>query len=265
MHANFNHQDYSFTFNHLYELWRSTKGLMLRALFAAHAKISGSKQKSLLWTYEQFELSAHSILLKGYFEGIVPLPSMSSGDRIKWHDPEIRTIIPLNDFKTQRSFRRFLRKDERQAPHMKLELRINSNFKETIEACAKPRQTTKRTWITPHYIDIALELHKMGIAHSMEVYQNNALVGGIIGYSINSYFAGITSFYKIENASKVAQYYLLLRLKEDGFHFYDSGWETKWLKQFGMIIIPREEFHKCFIKAMITPAKLKNEIPELVI
>jgi len=247
------------------KLLRDTKEFILRTLFAAHAKVSGSKQKSLLWMYGQFELSAHTILLKGYFEGLVPLPSMSADHRIKWHDPEIRCIVPLNDLKIQKDLRSFLRREKQQPPDVKLELKINTNFKETIEACAKPRQTTEKTWITPHYIDIALELYKMGIAHSMEVYQNSILVGGIIGYSINSYFVGISSFYKVENASKVAQYYLFMRLKEDGFHFYDSGWEAKWLKQFGMITISRDEFHRSFIHAMISPAKIKNEIPELVI
>lgn len=245
------------------KLRQSTKTFLLESLFSAHARISGGKHNSLLWTYGQFELSPYDIMLRGYFQGVVPLPNMSNSQLVEWHDPAYRGIVPIETFKAQEGLIRVLKKNHSLPAEKQLEVRINTDFQKTIESCAQPRKKTSRTWLNPNYIDAALELHGMGIAHSIETYQNGILVGGVIGYAINSYFADITLFNTVDNASKVGYYYLLLKLRNSGFKLHDSGFGNNWFSQFGAVDMPRKEFKMNLTKAIVNPAKFTNEVPHL--
>ncbi len=259
MNLHFNQQD----FNHLFEFWRNTKGLMLSALFTAHAKITGDALKSILWGYRKLELTPENIMLKGYFQGVVPLPNMSDNRKIEWHDPEVRGLVPIEDFKARKSLIRLLKKNLTAEGEDRFEVKINHNFKRTIECCAMPRKNTSRTWISKEYINAALELHELGVAHSIETYQNGVLVGGIIGYAVNGYFADITLFNIVDNASHVGYYYLLHKLRDEGFTLHDSGFGGNWFEQFGAVDTPRTEFKKQLAKAILMPAKFSNNVPEL--
>ena len=263
MNLHLNQLDFSLTFNQLYEVWRSTKALMLTALFAAHSKLTGDALKSVLWSYRTFELTPENIMLKGYFQGVVPLPNVSHNQRIEWHDPEFRGLIPITGFKAHKDLIRLLKKNLTTTSTERFEVKINHNFKKTIECCAMPRKKTSRTWLSKEYINAAVELHELGIAHSIETYQNGVLVGGVIGYAVNSYFADITLFHTVDNASKVGYYYLLHKLRDEGFTLHDSGFGQNWFHQFGAVDTPRAEFKRQLAKSIIMPTKFTENVPEL--
>jgi leucyl/phenylalanyl-tRNA--protein transferase len=244
---------------------RPLKEVLERSLFKGISRIFRGKYDALLWFQGQrVRISVDTLLLRGYCQGVVPLPSLYESEVIEWHDPDFRGIVPVEEFKVQKDLWRRLKKQKLMSPQEKFEIRINNNFKETIEACAKPRKETNRTYLTPDYIKTCLDLHEMGIAHSIETYQNGILVGGVIGFAINSYFADITLFHHVDNASKVAYYYLLVKLKESGFKLHDSGWTNSWFGQYGMEPMPRSEFRQKLASAITTPAKFTNQVPEII-
>lgn len=121
----------------------------------------------------------------------------------------------------------------------KIQIKVNHNFRDTILSCAKPRGKKNNTWITPEYIEAVIELHNMGIAHSIEAYQNGLLVGGAVGLSINGFFATLSLFHTVDNASKIAFCYLLQKLKDDGFKLHHCGDVDSWFTQYGMVAIER--------------------------
>jgi leucyl/phenylalanyl-tRNA--protein transferase len=240
----------------------STKRSLQQFSHSLLIKASGGKDNALLWSYGQLELSPF-LLLKGFLQGIFPLPNMTNGKIIEWYDPEIRGIIPLDNFKIQKDLLRRLKKEKSQEQEKKFEVRINTNFEETILACSKPRGEKAKTWLTPEYIQTALELHKMGFMHSIETYQNNVLVGGVFGIAINGYFGTLSLFHAVDNASKIAFYYLLVKLRDDGFKLQDVGTASPWFNQYGLVSMPRDEFRNRLMNAITVPVKFTNHVPVL--
>jgi len=171
--------------------------------------------------------------------------------------------MPLQDLKIQKNLLRRLKKEKFQEPEKKFEVRINTNFEQTILGCAQPRGQKTKTWLTPEYIKTVMELHKMGFTHSIETYQNNVLVGGLIGIAINGYFGGMSLFHKVDNASKIALYYLLVKLRDDGFTLHDVGPATEWFRQYGLITIPRDDFRQQLLTAITSPVQFTNHVPVL--
>jgi len=239
----------------------STRPLQKLSHFAL-TKISGGKENALLWSYGQFKLSPF-LIIQGFLQGMYPIPNMNNAKIIDWYDPELRGTIPVQHFKIQKDLQRRLKKEKFQEPGQKFEVRINTNFKETIIACSKPRGKKTKTWLTADYIKCALELHQMGITHSVETYQNGVLVGGVVGIAINGCFASLSLFHTVDNASKIAFYYLLVKLKEDGFMLHDSGAANSWFSQYGLVNMPKEEFRRNLILAIAAPVTFSNKVPEL--
>lgn len=239
-----------------------TKRFLQQFFHLALTKVSGGQDNALLWSYGQFELTPQ-IILKGYLQGIYPLPNMHNGKIIDWYDPEIRGIIPTQNFKLQKDLWRHLKKEKYQEKSKQFDVRVDTSFLETIVACSKPRGKETRTWLTPEFIKAALELHNMGFAHSVETYQNGILVGGVIGVAINGYFTTLSLFHSVDNASKIAFYYLLVKLRDDGFKLHVSGTANSWLSQYGMTSIPRDEFRKSLMSAITTPVTFSSKIPQL--
>jgi leucyl/phenylalanyl-tRNA--protein transferase len=239
------------------------KRFLQKSFYFGLAKVSGGRNNALLWSYGQFELSP-SIILQGYMQGFYPLPNMMNHKIVDWYDPELRGVIPIHGFKAGDDLRRYFKKEKLKATDQQLEIKINTDFKGTIIACATPGGNKRvKTWLSPEYIKAALELHEMGMAHSVETYQNGVLVGGLIGLSINGYFSTLTQFHTVDNAGKVAFYYLLLKLKKDGFKLHLAGAANTWLSQYGMVTVEKEEFRADLLNALTSPAKFTQEIPEL--
>lgn len=179
------------------------------------------------------DLSPERLLL-AYSSGIFPW--YSEDDPILWWSPEPRMILIPESLKISRSFRQIINKN-------KFEIKFDTQFKQVISNCSKaPRNDQDGTWITKEMKQAYIKLHKLGFAHSVETYYKDELVGGLYGISLGKAFFGESMFFKRNDASKIALYFLVQKIKEWGFHFIDAQVETEHLKSMGAQLIPRKEF-----------------------
>lgn len=154
-----------------------------------------------------------------------------------WWSPDPRAVIFLDDFKISRSLQKTLRKGL-------FKLTYDQAFPEIIQQCAETRKQTTGTWITAEMVEAYCELHQQGVAHSVEVWQQNELVGGLYGLTIGKVFCGESMFSKVSNASKVALVYLIQKLKARGFILIDCQVPNPHLMSLGAMELPRQEFLK---------------------
>lgn len=238
--------------------------LFQSAFFNGLVKVSGGAEEALFWAHAQAKLTPHT-LIQGWLHGTFPMPKVDNNKVFIWFDPDPRGIIPIADFKIRKELLICLKKNRLKEADKRFEVRLNSDFEQTVRNCAKPRGEKTTTWLTPEYIKVLLELHEMGIAHSVETYQDGKLVGGAFGVSLNGYFVSLSVFRTIDNAGKVAICYLLTKLKEDGFKLHISGAADSWLTQFGAVNVSKEEFKKALIIAITTPVSFSSRLPELAI
>jgi leucyl/phenylalanyl-tRNA--protein transferase len=178
------------------------------------------------------DLSVERLLL-AYRSGVFPW----TVGPITWWSPDPRGIFELDEFHVSRSLRRVIR----QAPFF---ITVNKAFASVMEGCAEPAKGRRSTWITPEFIEAYIQMHERGHAHSLECWQGERLVGGIYGVAIGGFFAGESMFHRVSNASKVALYHLIERLRERGFELFDVQMLTPITKQLGAIEIRREEYLK---------------------
>jgi leucyl/phenylalanyl-tRNA--protein transferase len=173
-------------------------------------------------------------LIKAYSLGIFPWYSEEMP--ILWWCPDPRMVLFPQKFKVSKSLRQTIRQK-------KYTVKIDENFEKVIENCAlSKRKGQEGTWITNEMKQAYIRLYKEGYAHSFETYYNNELVGGLYGVSLGRIFFGESMFYKMTDASKVALYYLIERLKKWNFHFIDVQQSTQHMKMMGAEEISREEF-----------------------
>jgi leucyl/phenylalanyl-tRNA--protein transferase len=173
-------------------------------------------------------------LIKAYSLGIFPWYSKEMP--ILWWCPDPRMVLFPQKFKVSKSLRQTIRQK-------KYTVKIDENFEKVIKNCAlSKRKGQEGTWITNEMKQAYIRLFKEGYAHSFETYYNNELVGGLYGVSLGRTFFGESMFYKMTDASKVALYYLIERLKKWNFYFIDAQQSTKHMKMLGAEEISREEF-----------------------
>ncbi|MEM7462912.1 MAG: leucyl/phenylalanyl-tRNA--protein transferase [Pseudomonadota bacterium] len=183
---------------------------------------------------QQLEITPRT-LLRAYACGIFPMSESADDPGIFWVEPELRGIIPLDQFHIPRS----LRKAIKQEP---FELRVDHDFAGVITACAEATPNRPSTWINHKIRHLYTELFKLGHCHSVECYQDNELVGGLYGVKLGAAFFGESMFSRRKDASKIALAYLVARMKVGGFELLDTQFTTEHLQQFGAIDIPREEY-----------------------
>lgn len=184
-------------------------------------------------------------LLLAYENGIFPW--YNEENPILWWSPNPRLIIDPHHFKVSKSFKRVLKKQP-------FSIKFDQNFEEVINHCkSNPRKGEEGTWITTEMKEAYINLHHYGYAHSVEVYEQGELVGGLYGVSMGKAFFGESMFFKKRDASKVALYYLCRELSKWNFHFIDAQVETDHLISLGAVKIPRTEFLKRLEKAMKFP------------
>ena len=189
-------------------------------------------------------------ILSAYKKGIFPW--YSKGDPILWWSPDPRLVLYPDDLKISRSLKKILKKSI-------FEVRVDTNFKEVILNCKNiKRKDQEGTWILPEIVDAFNRLHQMGFAHSIEVYQDNKLVGGLYGLSLGAAFFGESMFSKVANASKVALVKLVQISKEFNFDFIDCQIPTLHLKKMGAMEIGRDRFLDELELALQKPSKIRN-------
>lgn len=169
-------------------------------------------------------------MLRLYSNGAFPMADEVNGE-INWYMPEIRTIIPLEDYNYPRSLRKAIGK-------LNFEVRFDTDFESVIEGCA----SRSITWISPRLIEAYRGLLKLGNIHTVETWQNNNLVGGLYGVTYRGAFFGESMFSKVSEASKFALVKLLEHLNEKNFALLDVQYMTEHLKMFGAVEISFNEF-----------------------
>lgn len=178
------------------------------------------------------DLSAER-LIQAYRHGCFPW--YQAGQPILWWSPNPRTVLLPQELHVSRSLRKTLRQE-------RFQVSLDRNFSAVIQACAGPRDYADGTWITPEMQAAYRELHRRGIAHSVEVWQNDNLVGGLYGLAIGQLFFGESMFSHVDNASKVGFATLVRRLKQWGFVLIDCQMPTQHLQSLGARSISRSEF-----------------------
>jgi len=172
-------------------------------------------------------------LLNAYRQGIFPW--YSEGQPILWWSPNPRAVLFPDAFKISRSLSKTLRK---QLFHVTLD----TTFSEVIDACSEPRPDQEGTWITADMKQAYNQLHRVGFAHSVEVWEGDVLVGGLYGVSLGKVFFGESMFARRSDASKVGFAHLVEQLKVWGFGLIDCQVHTGHLSSLGAEDIPRETF-----------------------
>jgi leucyl/phenylalanyl-tRNA---protein transferase len=194
------------------------------------------------------DLSAER-LLQAYSRGIFPW--YSDGDPILWWSPDPRMVLYTEKFKVSKSLAQVLR-------NKNYEVRFDTAFEDVIEQCSKvPRFGQGGTWITKEMKKAYIDLHRRGFAHSVETFIYGKLAGGLYGVSLGKAFFGESMFYVEKDASKIALYFLIEKLKEWEFHFIDAQVETAHLKRLGAENITKEEFLTMLKEALQYPT-IKN-------
>jgi leucyl/phenylalanyl-tRNA--protein transferase len=184
-------------------------------------------------------------LLNAYCEGVFPMGDEDGS--ISWFRPKMRGILPIADFHLPARFARYYKNHP-------FELRWNTAFGDVVRGCAD-RETT---WINETILDTYEELHRIGHAHSAEVWRNGRLVGGVYGVSIGAAFFGESMFSRETQASKVALTCLQHRLHERGFILHDTQWTTPHLAMFGGHEIPSAQYLKLLHRAIQMPASFSD-------
>ena len=160
-----------------------------------------------------------------------------------WVDPRMRGIIPMNKFHVPRRLRRTVRNDT-------FEVTFDRGFADVIGSCAEATEGRPRTWINSRIVDLYTSLHFKGHGHSVECWQDGALVGGLYGISLKGVFFGESMFSRATDASKVALIHLAAKLSVGGYAFIDTQFITKHLSRFGAVEVPRNEYRGLLAAAL---------------
>jgi leucyl/phenylalanyl-tRNA---protein transferase len=182
------------------------------------------------------------LLLEAYRCGIFPMAESATSRSLHWYEPEWRGILPLEAFHVPRS----LAKDVRRSA---FRVTANTAFADVMNACAAPARGRETTWINADIHALYGALHAQGYAHSIEVWSEGALIGGLYGVSLGAAFFGESMFHRATNASKIALVHLMARLKHAGYQLLDTQFVTEHLTQFGAI-----EVHKATYQNLLSQA-----------
>jgi leucyl/phenylalanyl-tRNA--protein transferase len=172
-----------------------------------------------------------SLLVRAYREGIFPM-ALEHGE-IGWFSPDPRGILPLDGFHVPARLARVIRQG-------RFQIDTDRDFGRVMRECAGQRD--EGTWISDEIRDAYGALHRLGIAHSVEAWQDGDLVGGLYGVHLGGAFFGESMFHRVTDASKVALVALVDRLTRHGFRLLDVQWTTPHLEQFGAVGISRREY-----------------------
>lgn len=174
-------------------------------------------------------------LYTAYSKGIFPWPQ--PGLPMLWFSPEERGVLEFRDFHVPESLRRFRKR------HPEIHFSVNQDFHHVLEECSKqPRPGQDGTWITGQMKRAYMEFFKAGHCMSVEVRENNVLIGGIYGVLVEGVFSGESMFYKKPNASKLALWRLVEVLSEQGHEWIDVQMVTPVVASMGGKLIDREKY-----------------------
>jgi leucyl/phenylalanyl-tRNA--protein transferase len=183
------------------------------------------------------------LLMNAYAQGYFPMGRSRHAADIDWYDPDPRGILPLEAFHIPRRMVRMLRRSI-------FTFTVDQAFPQVIEECARARGDRATSWINDTILTAYIALHKMGHAHSVEVWAEEQLVGGLYGVSLGGAFFGESMFSRMPEASKQALVILVDLLTEAGYTLLDTQYVNPHLRQFGAIEIPRADYKIKLAKAL---------------
>lgn len=173
------------------------------------------------------------MILENYPKGCFPMANPGF-NLISWHCPLSRAVVPLDSFHVSRSLGRTLRQG-------RFRVTFNQAFAAVMDACAD-RGPGEDTWINDDIRAAYQELHARGKAHSVEIWVDDALAGGLYGVHLGGAFFAESKFHRVRDMSKVALAQLVFRLRERGFALLEVQYLTEHLRQFGTVTIPHREY-----------------------
>jgi len=183
------------------------------------------------------------VLLRAYACGIFPMAESADDPTLFWVEPEMRGVIPLEGFRVSSRLARTVRSDA-------FTVTVDTAFKAVISGCAAPQPGRADTWINKRIRDLYIGLYQLGHAHSVEVWENTELVGGLYGVNLGRAFFGESMFHRARDASKVALVHLVARLIAGGFELLDTQYVTEHLRSFGAVEISRRRYCALLDKAI---------------
>jgi leucyl/phenylalanyl-tRNA--protein transferase len=179
------------------------------------------------------------LLLRAYSVGVFPMAESADDPALYWHEPLHRGVLPLDSFHVGSRLARTVRQD-------RFEVRIDSDFEDVIAGCG----ARAATWINLRIVALYKGLFDMGYCHTVEVWREGALAGGLYGVHLKGAFFGESMFSRERDASKVALVHLAARLKAGRFRLLDTQFITEHLRQFGAIEVPRDRFQELLANAL---------------
>ena len=187
------------------------------------------------------------VLLRAYACGIFPMAESADDPTLFWVEPERRGVIPLDGFRISSRLARTVRSDA-------FTVTVDTAFKAVIAGCAAPQPGRDDTWINKRIRDLYVGLYELGHGHSVEVWENDELVGGLYGVSLGGAFFGESMFHLARDASKVALVHLVARLISGGFELLDTQYVTEHLRSFGAVEISRRRYTALLDRAVAAEA-----------
>ncbi|MEY4239333.1 MAG: hypothetical protein RL339_1934 [Pseudomonadota bacterium] len=177
------------------------------------------------------------LLMLAYRNGIFPMADARDDAEIFWVEPRRRAILPLDGFRCSRSLARTLRRG-------RFTVTCNASFDRVMQACAAPRRESQETWISNRIEASYWILHLLGLAHSIECWQDGELVGGLYGVGFDRVFCGESMFSRVPDASKVALAWLVAALRRGGAELLDCQFMTEHLASLGAVEISQAQYLK---------------------
>lgn len=179
------------------------------------------------------------MLLRAYAMGVFPMAESRENPEIRWIDPRRRGVFELGQFHISRRLAALIRQN-------RFQISVNRDFGGVVQACADRPET----WINAEIFALYTALHRAGFAHSLEVWDEDQLVGGVYGVTLGAAFFGESMFSRRANTSKLALAFLMHRLRAGGFALFDTQFLTPHLASLGAVEIPRAEYRRRLEKAL---------------
>ena len=188
------------------------------------------------------------LMLNAYATGIFPMAETATNPELFWLDPEQRAIFPIDQFHISRSMRQFLYRQSITAT-------LNTDFNTVLFQCANRDETWINSTLQKNY----KELHALGRCHSLEVWQNGGLLGGLFGITIGGLFCGESMFSHRTNGSKAALAFLTTHLSNCGFALFDTQFITDHLRSLGAVEISRAAYRSQLADAIALPVSIISQ------
>jgi leucyl/phenylalanyl-tRNA---protein transferase len=182
-------------------------------------------------------------LLLAYRLGIFPMAESRNAKDVLWVRPHERCILPLDKFHVPRRLAQTIKSD-------RYAVTVDTCFGDVIRGCAEQKPDRRDTWINAPIVDVFTTLHARGLAHSVEVWFQEKLVGGLYGLSLASAFFAESKFSRMRDTSKVALVHLAARLKAGGYTLLDAQFPNPHLEQFGAVTVTEERFQGLLAHAL---------------